>query len=323
VIGKNLFACLFPIFLFLQSRSQLLDSCFHPDSIRSIVETLASDSFKGRLSGSKGCLDAANFIAAKFKTAGLKPVQGGDGYFWPVGKIGFNVIGAIPGKSKAEEIIIFSAHYDHIGTIKTNPTRFGKESKAQNGDSVFNGANDDASGVSAIISLANYFAKQKNNERTILFVAFTGEELGLLGSKSFAAILKPELVKAAINIEMIGRRRGNLEEPFITGGNFSNLMEMMNRRLRAADGSAYKKPYFIKDYYNSENLFERSDNYSLADYGIPAHSIMLTSPADKYYHSLDDEASTLDYNVMSRIIQAIAIGSSGLVSGDDSPTRFN
>jgi Zn-dependent M28 family amino/carboxypeptidase len=156
-----------------------------------------------------------------------------------------------------------------------------------------------------------------------LFIAFTGEELGLLGSKSFAAGLNHDLVKAVVNIEMIGRKRGKSGNPYFTGADQSNLFEIMNRRLRKSDPSTYKKPYFIKDYFGSEKLFERSDNYSFAGYGIPAHTIMLTSPTDKYYHSLSDEASTLDFEIMSKIINAIAIASKGLINGEDTPTRIN
>ena len=78
-----------------------------------------------------------------------------------------NVIGILPGKKLKDEFVVFSGHYDHIGTSKPNAK----------GDSIFNGANDDAAGTSAVIMLANYFAKQKNNERTLVFVAFTAEEI--------------------------------------------------------------------------------------------------------------------------------------------------
>jgi hypothetical protein len=88
-----------------------------------------------------------------------------------------NVAGLIPGKSKPEEFVVFSGHYDHIG-IGT----------AVAGDSIANGADDDASGTTAVIELARYFNKVKNNERTLIFVAFTAEEIGGFGSKFFRAI---------------------------------------------------------------------------------------------------------------------------------------
>ncbi len=85
-----------------------------------------------------------------------------------------NVVGILPGKSRKDEYVIFSGHYDHIGI-----------GKAQNGDSIYNGANDDAAGTTAVIMLAKYFAAQKNNERTLVFAAFTAEEVGGFGSQYF------------------------------------------------------------------------------------------------------------------------------------------
>jgi Zn-dependent M28 family amino/carboxypeptidase len=85
-------------------------------------------------------------------------------------------------------------------------------------DTMFNGANDNASGVAAIIRLAYYFGKLKSNERTIVFIAFSGEELGLLGSRITATKLNPDIIKAVINIEMIGRSISKRKKnPYITG----------------------------------------------------------------------------------------------------------
>ncbi len=86
-----------------------------------------------------------------------------------------NVVGILPGKARKDEYVIFSGHYDHIGV-----------GKAVNGDSIFNGANDDAAGTTAVILLANIFASVKNNERTLVFVAFTAEEVGGFGSQYFS-----------------------------------------------------------------------------------------------------------------------------------------
>jgi len=193
-------------FSLAKGQSSLIDSLFHTDSIRHIVEVLASDSLKGRFTGTKENLKAALFIADEFKKAGLSSVAGNNGFLQKVKPTWFNVIGAIKGKSKPGQLIIFSAHYDHVGSISTNPyPEAGSRTGAEKGDTNYNGANDDASGVSAVISLAKYFKALNNNERTLLFVAFTGEELGLLGSKYFAADCEPDSIIAVINIEMIGR----------------------------------------------------------------------------------------------------------------------
>jgi hypothetical protein len=105
-----------------------------------------------------------------------------------------NVVGILPGKKKADEYVIFSGHYDHLGTKKPNA----------DGDSIYNGANDDAAGITAVIMLANYFAAKKDNERTLIFAAFTAEESGGYGSRYFSQQYDPNKVMAMFNIEMIG-----------------------------------------------------------------------------------------------------------------------
>lgn len=311
----------------LSAQSSLADSIFHPDSLRAIVEFLAADSLQGRFSGSNGCNEAATFIGKEFQNAGLKPVQGNTGFFMRVTSKWGNVVGAIQGKSRPNEVIIFSAHYDHIGTIRTirtNPIPFiNEKGKTKIGDTIYNGANDNASGVSAVISLAKYFAKQKNNERTLIFVAFAGEELGELGSGYFASLTEPALIKAVINIEMIGRKAFNDDRPYMTGSELSDLYEILNRRLYQENKVTYKRHFILSDPFPAENLFIRSDNYPFAKLGIPAHTIMTTAPTDMYYHSLSDEASTLDYELMSRIGKAIAISCNGLVTGEDTPKRIS
>ena len=120
-----------------------------------------------------------------------------------------NVVGILPGKSRKEEQVIFSAHYDHIGV---------NASRAVNGDSIFNGANDDAAGTTAVIMLANYFKKLGNNERTLIFAAFTAEESGGFGSQYFSRQFDPKQVVAMFNIEMIGTEsKWGRNSAFITG----------------------------------------------------------------------------------------------------------
>ena len=307
----------------LHAQTSLVDSIITPSSLLSIVEYLAADSLRGRFTGSQGCTKAAQFIAKEFENAGLKPVKGNDGYFMPVTSSWGNVIGAIQGRSKPNEVIIFSAHYDHLGTISTNPDPLaGGDAKTRKRDTIYNGANDNASGISALISLAKYFKKENTNQRTILFVAFAGEELGTLGSEYFTSFIEPDLIKAVINMDMIGRKDDFRESPYMTGSELSNLYSLLNKRLYETNSKKYGKNFIAKDRFASETLFVRSDNYPFAQLGIPAHTIMTTSPRDRYYHSLSDEPSTLDYEFMSRIIKAIAIGCEGLITGEDTPSRL-
>ena len=104
-----------------------------------------------------------------------------------------NVVGSLPGK-RPDEFVLFSAHYDHIGIRR-----------AVNGDSIANGANDDASGVAAVLSLARYFAAGPTPERTLIFAAFTAEERGGYGSRYFSQSVNPDEIIAMFNIEMIGK----------------------------------------------------------------------------------------------------------------------
>lgn len=219
-----------------------------------------------------------------------------------------NVVGVLPGKSKAKEYVIFSGHYDHLGI-----------GKPVNGDSIYNGANDDAAGTTAVIMLARYFKSLGNNERTLVFAAFTAEESGGFGSQYFSKQFNAADVAAMFNIEMIGTdsKWGN-NSAYITGYEKTDMGKILEKNL---EGSSFK---FYPDPYPDQQLFYRSDNATLARLGVPAHTIS-TSKMDneKNYHTPADEISTLDMNNMAAIIQAIAISSRSIVSGKDSPTRVN
>ncbi len=218
----------------------------------------------------------------------------------------FNMIGMLPGKSKPDEYVIFSAHYDHIGIIAP----VGQ-------DSIANGADDDASGVSAVLSLAQYYKNRGDNERTLLFVAFTAEEIGLVGSKYFAETINPDDVVAMINIEMIGKdSRFGENALYVTGFDQSDLAEIMQQNVKDTEFTFHPDPY------PTQNLFYRSDNASLAAAGVPAHSFSTVQiEKDEYYHTVKDEVSTLNIDNIVSSIKAIAIGAESIVSGADTPRR--
>lgn len=219
----------------------------------------------------------------------------------------FNVVGVLPGKSKPGEYIVFSGHYDHLGIVKP----VGQ-------DSIANGADDDASGVTAVISLAKAYAKQKNNERTLLFVAFTAEESGGFGSQYFSRQLNPDSVIAMVNIEMIGKdSKFGPNSVFITGFERSDLGAIMQGQVEGTGFSFYPDPY------PEQNLFYRSDNATLAAQGVPAHSFSTVQiDQDEYYHTVKDELRTLDVKNIISTIKAIALGAEGLVNGKETPTRI-
>lgn len=218
-----------------------------------------------------------------------------------------NVIGILPGKSKKEEYVIFSGHYDHLGIGKANDAA----------DSIYNGANDDAAGTTAVIMLANYFSKLKNNERTLIFVTFTAEEIGGFGSQYFSKQIDADKATAMFNIEMIGTESNwGKNSAYITGYEKSDFGKILQANL---EGSSFK---FEPDPYPKQQLFYRSDNATLAALGVPAHTISTSKmDTEKYYHTQDDEIETLDMANMAEIIKAIAISSKGIVSGKETPSR--
>ncbi len=217
-----------------------------------------------------------------------------------------NVAAVLPGKSRKNEYVIFSAHYDHIGI-----------GKPLNGDSIYNGANDDAAGTTAVILLAKHFKNLGNQERTIVFVAFTAEEIGGFGSQYFSGELDPASVAAMFNIEMIGTEsKWGKNSAYITGFEMTDMGQILQKNLEGTDFRFHPDPY------PQQRLFYRSDNATLARLGVPAHTISTAKMEEEpHYHKASDEVSTLDISNMAAIIEAIAKSSASIVSGKDTPSR--
>ena len=221
-----------------------------------------------------------------------------------------NVVGILPGKSKPNEYVIFSGHYDHLGINTRNMV---------NNDSIYNGANDDAAGTTAMIMLAKYFSKLKDNERTLVFAAFTAEEIGGFGATYFSKQFDPAQVMAMFNIEMIGTEsKWGKNSAYITGFEKTSMGEILQKNL---EGTGFT---FHPDPYPTQQLFYRSDNATLARLGVPAHTISTSKmDSEPNYHKASDEIGTLDMENMTAIIRAIALSSRGIVAGKETPTRVD
>ena len=218
-----------------------------------------------------------------------------------------NVVAMLPGATKPNEIVLYSAHYDHLGTKNTE------------GDNIFNGADDDASGTTAIINIAQYYAKQGKNARTLMFAAFSAEEIGGFGSQYFSKQLNPKQITAMINIEMIGKpSKFGIGTLWMTGMQHSNLGKQLNQVLANSGRKIHNDP-------NPEyGLFYRSDNASLAKLGVPAHSFSSAQlDQDKHYHHVSDEISSLNLSSMHQVIQALTIATQPLVNGLITPSRID
>lgn len=217
-----------------------------------------------------------------------------------------NVVALLPareGSDRQDEYIVVSAHYDHIGV-----------GAAVNGDSINNGADDNASGTTAVVMLAEAMAKMPAPRRNILFVCFAAEERGLLGSKAFCA--QPPLplksVVANLNIEMIGRpESGNEGKAWVTGSGFSDFASI-------CDGALAKTGASLVDFQMANQLFAQSDNFSFAKKGVVAHSISAGS-LHRDYHRPGDEVAKLNIPHMTKIIRGLLDVTSELAERDHAP----
>ena len=282
--------------------------------VRKHLYTLAADNMEGRKSGTPGIEKAAVYIEDEFKKIGLSTFGDLESYrqtFTFKNRkskddiISSNIIGVLEGKSKKDEYVIISAHYDHLGMKKSGA-----------GDLIYNGANDDASGVTGVLALAAYF-KKVGHERTIVFAAFTAEEMGLIGSTYFGKQIDAAKFVAGINLEMIGKTPSfGPNTAWLTGFERSDFGKIIQKNLK---GSGYQ---LFPDPYKNFNLFFRSDNASLARLGVPSHTFSTTPiDIDPDYHQVSDEAETLNITVITQTIQAVAIGTESIINGEDTPTR--
>ena len=294
-----------------ETTSLLIDST----QVRKHLYTLASDEMQGRRAGTIGIERAAQYIETEFERLGLSTYDTLSSYrqtFTFKNRrtqeeiVSSNIIGVLEGKSKKKEVVIISAHYDHLG-IRV------KEGEV---DSIYNGANDDASGVTGILALAEHF-KKVGNERTLVFAAFTAEEMGLIGSTHFGKGIEASKFVAGINLEMIGKTPSfGPNTAWLTGFERSDFGKIIQKNLA---GTGYQ---LFPDPYKKFNLFFRSDNASLARLGVPSHTFSTTPiDVDEDYHQVSDEVETLDIAVITQTIQAVAVGTQSIISGVDTPTR--
>ncbi len=263
--------------------SENKDTTISLNELTEIIDTLASDYFEGRATGSAGINKAAVYIENYLNRYKIKPFfKHYRDSFNVRGVDAFNLIGLIEGTDETlkDEFIILSAHYDHIGKRRGGT------------DTVYNGANDNASGVSTVLNIAKILAENKTNKRSVIIALFSAEEIGLLGSEHFAHKIKIDSSKmyCAVNVDMIGsifdKKPGKV---YLSGFQKSSMAAVFNKYIGSEEVVFWKNE-------TAFGLFMLSDNYPLYEVlNIPAHTFCTFDFSNyEHYHRLTDELTNVD-----------------------------
>jgi len=277
-------------------------------NIRAHMEFLAGDALQGRGSGTEYELIAAQYIASQLRQFGIEPAgdtdANGQKSFLQTVKHTYNVIGELRGSDPKlrQQAISFSAHLDHLGVRR-----------AVAGDSIYNGADDDASGVVAVLELARVLGAGPKPKRTVYFVLFGSEESGGYGAQYFIKHPPTPLNNfiADLQFEMIGRPDPKVAANtlWLTGFERSNLgPELAEHGAR-----------LVADPHPEQNFFQRSDNYVFAKEGIIAHTVSSYGLHEEY-HQPNDDVAHIDFSHMTQAINLMIKPVQWLVNSNFTPT---
>lgn len=279
------------------------------NDLKKNLYVIASDEMEGRDTGSPGQKKAGEYIIKFYKDLGISFPENLGSYYQKVpssymnkrsgGNLpdSENILAFIKGSEKPEEIIVISAHYDHVGT--------------KNGV-VYNGADDDGSGTVAVMQIAKAFqnAKNKGNgpKRSILFLHVTGEEHGLFGSSYYSdnPVFPLQNTVADLNIDMIGR-----DDIANRGKNYVYVIgsAMLSSELKIINEAANKKTnnlelnYKYDDPKDPDRLYYRSDHYNFAKHGIPVAFFFDGIHED--YHKPTDDVEKIDFPLLQKRTQLV------------------
>ncbi len=299
-------------------------SVFAESDVQRILSALAHDSTQGRRAGTPAADKAAAMIAAEMKAIGLSPA-GDSAYFQMVPlravgprlrlldnlaaldtvpeaerRISYNVIGIIPGTDPVlkDQVVMIGAHYDHVGV-----------GPVVDGDSIYNGADDDASGVTAVLGIAKIISVGPPPKRTMIFMASTAEEAGILGARYYTRhpVRPISRMVADMEIEMIGRPDS------LAGGPGKAWLTGYDRSTMGAILKAAGIP-IVPDPYPNMRFFERADNIVFARLGVPAHTLSSYN-LHTDYHQPSDEFKKIDTAHMTAVINAAARAARLLADG--------
>ena len=295
------------------------------ESVDAHIRYLASDELQGRSAFSPEIAEAEAYIARQFREAGLQEFPEYPGYldefvyeYRPRGRPEAelttyelrNVVGYLEGTDPVlkNEFILFGAHHDHVGV------------RGAEGDTIFNGADDNATGTTAVIALAEYFARTASNKRSLIFATFTAEERGLIGSRHLASNLPvpDDQLLCMINFEMIGKPAPDGSwSLMVLGPSQSTLDEIFREALdpgspvSLVDPLPHQVPYF-----------RASDNAAFAGEGFITTTLASpNSTDDVYYHRPNDHYEFLNIDYMTGVIRTVVDITEPLVAGTATPEK--
>lgn len=278
------------------------------DDLKTHLTIIASDEMEGRETGSAGQKKAGLYMIEQYKNNGVPFPKGAEDYYQKVpaaylnakygGNLGDseNIWAFIEGSEKPEEVVVVSAHYDHIGI--------------ENGE-IFNGADDDGSGTVALLEIAQAFAQAKKDgngpKKSILFLHVTGEEHGLHGSRYYSEnpLFPLKNTIADVNIDMIGRRdefhKDSNDYVYLIGSDYLstdlyNMCEAANKKYVNT-----KLDYKFNDKKDPNRFYYRSDHYNFAKHNIPV--VFLFNGVHEDYHKKTDEVSKIEFDALTKRTQ--------------------
>jgi hypothetical protein len=278
------------------------------EEIKKHLTIIASDEMEGRETGSPGQKKAGNYIIEQYKKNNIPFPKGATEYYQPVPASFLNaqynenlpdsenIWAYIEGSEKPEEVVVLSAHYDHVGIINGN---------------IYNGADDDGSGTVAIMEIAKAFAKAKKEgkgpKRSILILHVTGEEHGLHGSRFYSQnpLFDLKNTVADINIDMIGRRddkhKNSNNYVYVIGADrLSTDLDVICKTVNKTYLNL-KLDYTYNDPKDPNHFYERSDHYNFAKYGIP--SVFLFNGVHDDYHQATDDVDKIEFDALTKRTQ--------------------
>lgn len=289
------------------NRSQYMKTITEAE-LKTHLTIVASDAMEGRETGSEGQKKAGLYLIEQYRKNGIPAPKNSNGYYQPVPAAYLNakynenlgdsenILAFIEGSEKPEEIVVLSAHYDHVGV--------------KNGE-VYNGADDDGSGTVALLEIAQAFQKAKKEghgpKRSILFLHVTGEEHGLHGSRYYTEnpLFPLKNTVADVNIDMIGRRdaahANNGQYIYVIGSDYLSsdlhaVCEEVNTQY-----TKLQLDYKYNDRKDPNRFYYRSDHYNFAKNNIP--SVFLFSGVHEDYHKPTDDVEKIEFDLLAKRAQ--------------------